>query len=159
MAVQAKIAANDSSNPLYMAAGMANVSAGWAAVYLRLGRKGTIMTRRDNPARDEQVLATVANGIRYDSGLLPPKVQECASLDLDVVFAEKPHIRSGDRDVLRYVVEQQNGEALLADIRNKFLLPKSSAWRLVKRLEREELVEITKFGNQNLIRCRRKDDE
>ena len=41
----------------------------------------------------------------------------------------------------------------LAEIRNRFDLPKSTAWRLVKRLEREELVHVVKFGNQNLVRC------
>jgi len=34
------------------------------------------------------------------------------------------------------------------------LLPKTSIWRLVKRLERLELVEIVKIGGQNLIKLK-----
>lgn len=145
MAVQAKMAATDSTSPFYTAAGIAVVSVGWAVAYMRLRRKGIAGV---------QVKIAPAIGVVKDGSASAAMMQELASVDLDVVFAERPHIRSGDRDVLRYVVAQQNGEALLADIRNRFLLPKSTAWRLVKRLEREELVEIIKFGNQNLIRCR-----
>jgi uncharacterized membrane protein len=74
---------------------------------------------------------------------------------LEMVFAEKPHLREDDRLVLKYIVDK-GGEALLAEIRNAFSLPKSTAWRLMRRLEREELVEITKFGNQNMVRYKLK---
>lgn len=75
--------------------------------------------------------------------------------NLQSVFVEKPHLREDDRMVLKYIVDR-GGEALLAEIRNKFGLPKSTAWRLMRRLEREELVEITKFGNQNMVRYKLK---
>lgn len=75
--------------------------------------------------------------------------------NLQSVFVEKPHLREDDRLVLRYIVDK-GGEALLAEIRNQFGLPKSTAWRLMRRLEREELVEITKFGNQNMVRYKLK---
>lgn len=77
------------------------------------------------------------------------------TFDLQSVFEEKPHLREDDRLVLKYVVEK-GGEVLLAEIRNQFDLPKSTAWRLMRRLEREELVEITKFGNQNMVRYKLK---
>ena len=87
-----------------------------------------------------------------------PGVDLEEQVDLERVFAEKPHLRQDDRQVLGYVIEK-GGEALLADIRNNFGLPKSTAWRLVKRLEREELVKIIKFGNQNLIKCSSQDKD
>jgi plastocyanin len=153
MAVQAKMAATNSTNQLYMAAGIAGVSAGWAIVYLRLRHK--VVTRAE--VKMAPVInvkgSTVPDEMQGEELASPSPSSSSVAVDLDTVFAEKPHIRSGDREVLRYVIGQ-NGEALLADIRNRFLLPKSTAWRLVKRLEREELVEIIKFGNQNLIRCR-----
>lgn len=77
------------------------------------------------------------------------------SSNLKSVFAEKPHLREDDRQVLRYIVDN-GGKALLAEIRNQFGLPKSTAWRLMRRLEREELVEISKFGNQNMVRYKLK---
>lgn len=165
MAVQAKMAATDSADQLYMAAGIASVSAGWAVLYLRLRRKGAMAKGQVVNNEKDKMAATVTEAQQSRSGdndyLSPARAQGFAPLamDLDAVLAERPHIRKSDRDVLRYVLEQQDGEALLADIRNRFSLPKSSAWRLVKRLEREELVAIIKFGNQNMIRCLRKNDD
>ncbi len=74
---------------------------------------------------------------------------------LQSVFVEKPHLREDDRQVLKYIVDR-GGEALLTEIRNQFGLPKSTAWRLMRRLEREELAEISKFGNQNMVRYKLK---
>jgi uncharacterized membrane protein/plastocyanin len=80
-----------------------------------------------------------------------PTVKQDDGPSLQSVFVEKPHLREDDRQVLKYIVDR-GGEALLAEIRNQFELPKSTAWRLMRRLEREELVEIAKFGNQNMVR-------
>ena len=83
------------------------------------------------------------------------RVDNSDSSNLKSVFVEKPHLREDDRQVLKYIVDK-GGEALLAEIRNQFNLPKSTAWRLMRRLEREELVEISKFGNQNMVRYKMK---
>jgi plastocyanin len=157
MAVQAKMAAADPANQFYMAAGIASVSAGWVVVYMRLRHKGIARAKAANEETGPVSIDVKGGSAPVEmQQQLAPQIATTAItvMDLDRVFAQKPHIRSSDRDVLKYVMEQNHGEALLADIRNRFLLPKSSAWRLVKRLEREELIEIIKFGNQNLIRCR-----
>lgn len=83
------------------------------------------------------------------------RVENDDGSNLKSVFVEKPHLREDDRQVLKYIVDR-GGEALLAEIRNQFNLPKSTAWRLMRRLEREELVEISKFGNQNMVRYKLK---
>jgi uncharacterized membrane protein len=49
---------------------------------------------------------------------------------------------------------EKDGAAFESELRNKFLLPKTTIWRLVKRLEREGLIEIRKAGGQNLIKLR-----
>jgi hypothetical protein len=69
------------------------------------------------------------------------------------IVEEKPHLRPEDQDVLRYLAEKE-GAAFESEIRTKFELPKTTIWRLVKRLEREELVEIRKAGGQNLIKLK-----
>lgn len=74
-------------------------------------------------------------------------------IDVDRIFADKPNIRYDDRDVIKYIAEK-GGEVLESEIRDKFELPRTTAWRLVKRLGSEEIVEITKVGMQNLIRIR-----
>ena len=69
------------------------------------------------------------------------------------IFEEKPHLRQEDKDVLQFLAEKE-GAAFESEVRSRFQLPKTTVWRLVKRLEREELVEIRKAGGQNLIKLR-----
>jgi uncharacterized membrane protein len=69
------------------------------------------------------------------------------------IITEKPGLRPEDRDVLGFLAEKE-GAAFESEVRTKFNLPKTTVWRLVKRLEREELVEIRKAGGQNLIKLR-----
>jgi hypothetical protein len=69
------------------------------------------------------------------------------------IIEEKPHLRPEDRDVLGFLAEKE-GAAFESEVRSRFSLPKTTVWRLVKRLEREELVEIRKAGGQNLIKLR-----
>jgi plastocyanin len=135
MAVQAKVAAASRGEQAMLLGVIVGSSA--VAVYLYRTRRGGRAERAASPS------PSPSSQIEH----VPEQ-----HVDLDRVFAEKPHLRQDDRQVLGYVVEK-GGEALLADIRNNFGLPKSTAWRLVKRLEREELVEIIKFGNQNLVKC------
>ena len=138
MAVQAKMAAASRSEQLLLFGVIAGSSALAAYLYL---------TRRKG--RQEKAIQSLP---------ADPGVDLEEQVDLERVFAEKPHLRQDDRQVLGYVIEK-GGEALLADIRNNFGLPKSTAWRLVKRLEREELVKIIKFGNQDLIKCSSQDKD
>jgi len=72
------------------------------------------------------------------------------------VLEERPHLRPEDQDVLKFLAEKE-GAAFESEIRTKFQLPKTTIWRLVKRLEREELVEIRKAGGQNLIKLKFED--
>jgi hypothetical protein len=72
------------------------------------------------------------------------------------IMEEKPHLRPEDQEVLMYLAEKE-GAAFESEIRAKFQLPKTTIWRLVKRLEREELVEIRKAGGQNLIKLKFED--
>lgn len=67
------------------------------------------------------------------------------------ILEEKPHLRPEDQHVLKYLAEN-DGAVFESELRTKFQLPKTTIWRLVKRLEREELVEIRKTGGQNLIK-------
>jgi hypothetical protein len=72
------------------------------------------------------------------------------------ILEERPHLRPEDQEVLRYLAEKE-GAAFESELRSKFQLPKTTIWRLVKRLEREELVEIRKAGGQNLIKLKFED--
>jgi uncharacterized membrane protein len=70
------------------------------------------------------------------------------------IIEENPHLKIEDQQVLRFLAQNQ-GAAFESEIRSHFQqLPKTTIWRLVKRLEREELIELRKIAGQNLIRLR-----
>jgi uncharacterized membrane protein len=64
---------------------------------------------------------------------------------------EMPDLRDDDKEIIKFIYEN-GGNALESDLRKKFLLPRTTMWRAVKRLERYELIEITKKDQQNLIK-------
>lgn len=64
---------------------------------------------------------------------------------------EMPDLREDDKEIIKFIHEN-GGSALESDLRKKFLLPRTTMWRAVKRLERHELIEITKKDQQNLIK-------
>ena len=70
--------------------------------------------------------------------------------DIEKVL-EMPDLREDDKDIIKFIHEN-GGSALESDLRKKFLLPRTTMWRAVKRLERHELIEITKKDQQNLIK-------
>ena len=43
------------------------------------------------------------------------------------------------------------GEAKESELRKKFLQPRTTMWRAVKRLERNGIIEIKKKDQQNLV--------
>lgn len=59
-------------------------------------------------------------------------------------------LRPDDVRVLDFIRER-GGKVLEPEIRTKFALPKTSAWRQIKRLERLGYVKVTKIGSQNQI--------
>jgi uncharacterized membrane protein len=69
------------------------------------------------------------------------------------ILSERPHLHLEDEQLLELLAEKQ-GAAFESEIRNKLLLPKTSVWRLVRRLEREGLIDVIKVDSQNLIKLR-----
>jgi uncharacterized membrane protein len=69
------------------------------------------------------------------------------------IIRQKGNLKPEEKAILFYISEKE-GAAFEGEIRNKFILPKTSLWRLIKRLERENLIEVTKIGGQNLIKLK-----
>lgn len=59
-------------------------------------------------------------------------------------------LRPDDRQVLAFIREK-GGKVLEPEIRTRFALPKTSAWRQIKRLERMGYVKVSKVGSLNQI--------
>jgi uncharacterized membrane protein len=75
-------------------------------------------------------------------------------VDLDRIFDKHESLRLEDKEVLRFLAEN-SGEAFASEVRDRFDLPRSTAWRLIRRLMREGIVEEVKIGNQSLVRVRK----
>jgi uncharacterized membrane protein len=137
VALDARAIPIDSFDPTYIVVGVIAASAAGvagAAVYMR--------------SRKRIVIEKTASGIPTEL-----VVKERRIIDLNKIFTEKPYLRDDDKDTINFIAEK-GGEAFESEIRDKFDLPKTTVWRLVKRLEREDLVEVKKAGGQNLIRIR-----
>jgi len=84
---------------------------------------------------------------------LPAKPEaQAPQVDLDAVFRGRPHLRTDDKAVLRYV--QESGGTFITELRERFDIPKSSAWRMVKRLEEEGLLEVSTVGRETYIQLK-----
>ena len=77
-------------------------------------------------------------------------VKDEAVFDIEKAI-DKPDLREDDKEIIKFIHEN-GGSALESDLRKKFLLPRTTMWRAVKRLERHGLIEITKKDQQNLIK-------
>ena len=66
-------------------------------------------------------------------------------------------LRQDDVQVLNFI-QEKGGKVLEPEIRTRFALPKTSAWRQIKRLERLGYVKVTKIGSQNQIEILRQRD-
>ncbi len=78
--------------------------------------------------------------------------------DKETIFRLKPELRQEDRDMVSFISEK-GGRVFESELRKKFLLPRTTMWRAVKRLEREGIVEIEKVDQQNLIKLRKVQEE
>ena len=85
----------------------------------------------------------------------PERVPVEVEIDLERLFKEHPELRMDDREVLKYLAEN-DGEAFAFDIRDRFDIPRTSAWRMIQRLQRYEVVDERKIGGQSLINIKEK---
>lgn len=78
--------------------------------------------------------------------------------DIGLDEVETPQMREDDKQLVAFL-EQSGGQAFERDLRKKFLLPRTTMWRAVKRLERQGIIEIEKKEFQNLVKLKRKPEE
>ena len=73
--------------------------------------------------------------------------------DLESVQKIRPDLRDDDKEILAFL-QSNGGKAFESELRKKFLQPKTTMWRAIRRLERQEIIEVTKKDMQNLIKLR-----
>jgi uncharacterized membrane protein len=81
----------------------------------------------------------------------PPMVEARKSFDLDALFEAHSTLRMDDKEVIRFLAET-GGEAFAAEIRERFDVPRTSLWRMIRRLEGEGIVDVEAIGGQSLVR-------
>jgi len=79
-------------------------------------------------------------------------------IDIETIFRAEPDLREDDKQIIKFIV-QNGGQALESELRKKFLQPRTTMWRAVKRLERYDIVEIEKKDLQNLVKLKTKLEE
>ena len=83
---------------------------------------------------------------------------ENQSPDPKTIFSLRPEMREDDKNIVRYI-HDCGGRALESDLRKKFLQPRTTMWRAVKRLERLGIVEIYKKDQQNMVKLRKEPED
>ncbi|MBN2335019.1 hypothetical protein JXL21_05625 [Candidatus Bathyarchaeota archaeon] len=76
--------------------------------------------------------------------------KELLEVDLDALFEDNPELRMDDREIIKFIAES-GGELFANEIRERFDIPRTSAWRRIRRLESLEIIEERKVGGQSLI--------
>ena len=79
-----------------------------------------------------------------------PKPQ---SLDPQSIFKAKQDLREDDKEIINFL-SANGGQAYESELRKKFLQPRTTMWRAVKRLERQGIIEIEKKDLQNIVKLK-----
>ena len=84
---------------------------------------------------------------------LSKKQSEPESLDTHTIFNLRPEMREDDKEIVKFI-SKNGGQVFESDLRKKFLQPRTTMWRAVKRLERLGVVEIYKKDLLNMVKLR-----
>jgi uncharacterized membrane protein len=76
-------------------------------------------------------------------------------LDVETIFEHIPELREDDKQLVSFI-SANGGQAYESELRKKFLQPRTTMWRAVKRLERYGIIEIQKKELQNLVKLKKK---
>jgi uncharacterized membrane protein len=76
-------------------------------------------------------------------------------IDSERIFLVHKDLLPEEKQAIQFLVEN-NGEAFEAELYDYLKLPRTTTWRLVKRLEGMGIIKRSKFRRQNLVRIKRK---
>lgn len=78
-------------------------------------------------------------------------------MDVKRIFREHNDLMPEEKQAIQFLVDN-NGEAFEAELYDYLKLPRTTTWRLVKRLEGMGIIKTSKFRRQNRIRVKSKYD-
>lgn len=75
--------------------------------------------------------------------------------NVEKILKANPQLAREDQAVIQFLAEKE-GNAFEAELREKFPdMPRTSLWRLVRRLQRLEIVEVKKIGLENQVELKK----
>jgi hypothetical protein len=77
-------------------------------------------------------------------------IRQRQQIDVDTIFIQFPWLREDQKAVIRYLAQHRGG-VFESELREVFHTPKSSMWRLIKKLEDVGLLTVTERRRQNFI--------
>jgi uncharacterized membrane protein len=128
----------NSDNLIYLIGGGVGVVGAITVILMKRSKRQTTQQLTEIPVKQEQI---------------PEK-----PLDVETIFELKPELRDDDKQLVSFI-SANGGQAYESELRKKFLQPRTTMWRAVKRLERYGIVEIEKKELQNLVRLKKKLEE
>ncbi|MHC3129021.1 MAG: hypothetical protein IBV52_02980 [Candidatus Bathyarchaeota archaeon] len=75
--------------------------------------------------------------------------------NVEKIFKTHPHLNKEEKDVIQFLAENE-GKTFESQIREQFPdIPRTSLWRLVKRLEKLEILKVKKIGLENQVELKK----
>jgi uncharacterized membrane protein len=102
------------------------------------------------------IIASIAFALWFLRRKKPPKPKELKDeVDVDKLFEREKYLRPEEVQVIRFLAEK-HGTAFEAELYEKLNLPRTTTWRLIKRLQKMEIVDIKKSRRQNIVSIKKK---
>ena len=83
------------------------------------------------------------------------KKEKVPIVKVEDIFREHRDLRQDEKEAVLFLSEK-NGRAYEAELYERLGIPRTSTWRLIKRLEKMEIIDITKSRRQNVVSIRQK---
>ena len=117
----------------------------YAGIITAVGIAAIIAIKKSRPSKAIETSVTIQKDEQ-------PKPQ---SLDPEEIFKIKQDLREDDKEIINFI-SANGGQAYESELRKKFLQPRTTMWRAVKRLERQGIIEIEKKDLQNIVKLKSK---
>ena len=102
------------------------------------------------------IITSIAFAFWFRKRKKPPQLKEPENeVDIDKLFEREKYLRPEEVQVVHFLAENY-GTAFEAELYEKLNLPRTTTWRLLKRLEKMEIVDIQKRRRQNIVSIRKK---
>nr|AIE97982.1 putative membrane-associated protein [uncultured marine thaumarchaeote KM3_03_G08] len=117
----------------------------YVGIIVAVGIAAIIAIKKSRSSKDIEPSITIQKG----------EQSKPQSLDPEAIFKTKRDLREDDKEIINFI-SANGGQAYESELRKKFLQPRTTMWRAVKRLERQGIIEIEKKDLQNIVKLKSK---